>query len=169
MRERRKRLLVDGLVAGVLGYAIVAVFFAAINVLTGHPVFYTAALLGEATFGGLRDAGGASMDPGLMLAFNGVQLVAMLAFGFLAAWLIYETELHPEVWYVALFAFLAAALAGSGAVAAATVLSGRLVSPWIVLVASLLALAGMAGYLAAGHRPLLRLVQETGGMPGTTG
>jgi len=163
MSELRKRMLVEGMVAGVLGYVVVAVFFVVVNVSAGRSPVYTAALAGEATFGGLRDAAGMTMDPGLVLAFNGVQLVVLLAFGFLAAWLMYATEMRPALWYVTFFAFLAATVAGSGAVVAATVLSGRLISPWLVMGAGLVAVAGMMTYLIASHRPLLRRIRASPG------
>lgn len=54
MNAQRKRLLVDGLIAGVIGYAVVAVFHGVLNVVGGHPPLYTAALLGELVFGSGR-------------------------------------------------------------------------------------------------------------------
>jgi hypothetical protein len=154
MTEQRRRMLVDGLVAGVVGYAVVAAFFVLLNVLGGRPPLYTAAALGELVFGG----GGEevlAVDPTLVLAFNGVQLVALLAFGFFAAWLMYEAELHPELWYLAFFLFLAATIVGFASVLVVTMIVGSVVSPWLMVASSLLGAAAIAVYLAVTHRRLM--------------
>ena len=120
MRANRRRLIADGVITGMIGYGVVASFFVVVNLVTGRSPFHTANLLGAVLFGG-ADAAAATIEPGLVIAFNGVHLAAFLVIGFFAAWLVYETELHPVVWYVAFFLFLIAGigtlavmLAGSG-------------------------------------------------------
>jgi hypothetical protein len=165
MTEQRKRLLADGLVGGLLGYIAVVAFFTAVDVLAGRPPLYTAAFLGQAVFGGLRDPAGFMIDGGLVLAFNGVHLLAVLVFAFFAAWLAYEAELHPEFWYVAFFLFLAAAVFGYAGVLAVTVMAGAALSPWLIACAGLLSAMAVAGYLLGSHRGLLRTIRE-GTAPG---
>jgi hypothetical protein len=160
MTEQQRRMLADGLIAGVVGYAVVATFFVLLNLLGGRPPLYTAAALGELVFGGGRDVAGLQVDPTLVLAFNGVQLVVLLAFGFFAAWLMYEAELHPEFWYLAFFLFLAAVIMGYAAVLVLTMIVGSVVSPWLMMASSLLGATAVAVYLTVAHRRLTRSIGD---------
>lgn len=161
MREQRRAMVVDGLIAGAAAYAVVAVFFIVVNVVMGRPPFLTAALLGEGVFAGLRDPGAVLMDPPLMIAFNGVQLVLMLGFAFFVAWLVHETELHPNLWYLAFFVFLSAVLIGFAAVLVLTLLAGSLLSPWLVGISTLLGAVAVVSCFAIRHRALRRSIDRT--------
>lgn len=161
MTDQRKRLLADALIAGVIGYGVVVLFFGVLNLLQGRSPFHTAALLGGAVFGGLRDPGAVLLDPGLVLAFNGLHLLAFLLFGLFAAWLVYETELHPEFWYLAFVLFVTAAVASYAVVLALTVLVGGMLSPWLMVFSTLLGALAMAAYLAGVHRALFRSILRT--------
>ena len=77
MDAARRRLLFDGVIAGVIGYLVVASFFALWNLLQGLSPIYTASLLGEALFAGLRDPAAVTLDIGLAIAFNGIHLIAL--------------------------------------------------------------------------------------------
>ncbi len=160
MLESRSRLLADGLAAGLIGYIVVVIFFAVANVVVGRPAVYTAALLGQALFWGLRDTQALVIGPAPVLAFNGVHLLAFMGFGFFAAWLVYQIERRPEFWYLGFFFFLGAAVLSYAAVLALTVLAGALVSPWLVVGSSLLGALAMAVYLTGTHRSLIRAVVE---------
>lgn len=156
-------MLTDALLAGVIGYGLVVLFFVVVNLAQGRSPFYTAALLGSAVFGGLRDPAQLLIEPGMVLAFNGIHLVAFLLFGLFAAWLVYETELHPEFWYLGFVLFLSAAVLSYAVVLAFTVLVGALVSPWLVVASTAIGALGMAGYLAGVHRPLWRFIATEAG------
>jgi hypothetical protein len=157
MTESRARMVADGVVGGVLGYLVVVVFFLVLDVVGGRPPVHTAAALGSALFGGSPAASGA-MDMGLVLAFNGFHLAAVLVFSFFSAWLMYESERHPELWYVALLLFLAAAVLGYAAVLVGMTLVGAELSPWLVASAGVLSALAVGSYLAGSHRPLLRAI-----------
>ncbi len=159
MDARRARMAQDSIAAGFIGYLAVVVFFAAWNVVGGRSPFHTAALLGEGIFGGLRDPALVALDPGMIIALNGLHLFAFLFFGVFAAWLVHEVETHPDFWYLAFFLFLAATVLSYAAVLALTVMVGGLVSPWLVVASSLVGAAAMAAYLARAHRPLLRSIR----------
>lgn len=168
MNDRRARMAQDSIAAGTIGYLAVAVFFAVWNVSGGRSPFYTAALLGEGLLGGLQDPSLVALDPGMIIAMNGLHLFAFLLFGLFAAWLVYEVELHPDFWYLALFLFLAAIVVSYAAVLALTVLIGGLFSPALVVASSLVGAAAMAAYFARAHRPLLRFIRGSDGS-GLTG
>lgn len=159
MDTKRNRMLADGLAAGFVGYLAVVVMLAAWNLLVGRSPFFTAALLGEALFAGLRDPGLVVIEPGMVLAFNGVHLVAFLLFGYFGAWLTYETELHPEFWYLAFALFVLAVVVGLGWAAALSVMGGTLLAPAIVVAASVVGAGAVAGYLTLSHRSLVRAIQ----------
>lgn len=159
MDAARRKMLSDGLIAGLIGYFAVAFFFAVWNLAGGQSLLRTPALLGEAVFAGLRDPESVTMDPGAIFAFNGVHLVAFLGFGYFAAWLVHETELHPEFWYLAFFLFLAATVMSYAAVLALTVVVGSVLSAWLVVVSSLVGAAAMAVFFAGSHRQLVRSIR----------
>lgn len=161
MNAPRRRLIIDGLATGLIGYGLVVLFFVVLNVATGRSPFHTAALIGEAVFTGLRDPGAVSMAPGPILAFNGIHLLAYLVFGFFAAWLMYETELHPEFWYLAFFLFIGATVLSYAGILVVVALIGTLIPASAVLGASLLSAVGMAAYLTGSHRSLIRKVEES--------
>lgn len=159
MSDERRRMVIDAILAGFIGYVVVVAFFAAVNLVAGRSPFYTAALLGEALFAGLRDPAAVSVEAGMVLAFNGVHLLAFLLFGLFGAWLVYEAELHPQFWYLAFFFFLGATVMGYAAVLALTAVAGILLSPWLLVGSSLLGALAMAGYLGGSHRPLVRSIR----------
>lgn len=61
MLAHRARMLRDALAAGFVGYLSVVVIFGTWNVVAGRSPFHTAALLGEALIGGLRDPAALAM------------------------------------------------------------------------------------------------------------
>lgn len=160
MNAQRQRLLGDGLAAGLIGYVLVAGFFVVLNLVAGRSPFYTAALVGEAIFSGLRDPSAVTLAAGPILAFNGLHILGYILFGFFAGWLVYETELHPQFWYLAFFLFLAATVLMFAVVLAIMTIVESPVPAWSVLVASLLAAVGMAGYLTGSHRSLVGTIRE---------
>jgi hypothetical protein len=106
MTPERARVLSEGLVAGLLGYAVIAMFFGFLHLFTGQSLFHTAAALGEGLVS--HDAaiiGGAAA--GSVIAFNGVHMLAFVLFGVIAAWLVSHAERNPGFFIVMLFLGLA--------------------------------------------------------------
>jgi len=110
MRAERNETIWQGLMAGLFGYATVALLVGAIDVLLGRSFFYTAALLGEWLFYGLKDPAQLTVWPGAVFAYNGVHLLTFLGFGLLAAWLASMAERGPALWYAGMVLFLLAFL-----------------------------------------------------------
>lgn len=94
----------NGLIAGLIGYAVVAIYYSAVDVLLGHAPWSTLSNLGNTLFVGIVDA------PGPLIAFNGIHLAAFIIVGVVAAFLLEEVELHPVFWYVPFFGALAASI-----------------------------------------------------------
>ena len=125
-----------GLVAGAAGYGTVVVFFAALNAAAGRSVFLTPALLGESLLG--RPVDGA-VTAETVLLYNGVHLAIFLALGFIAAWLLLETERHPRLGYPSFLLALVLLLHAIGAVLWLAAPAAAAIPPWSVVVAGLAA------------------------------
>ena len=162
MRPDRTDVWLQGLVAGLAGYAAVALFFVVVNVAGGRSPFYTPALLGSALFYGLRDPAQLVVAPGPVLAYNGLHILVFVVVGVLAAWLVFEVELHPYLWYVVFFLFLAGFLLSLAAVGVLGAEIARLLPWWSVLGANLAWSAALGGCLWRAHRALLRRLASRG-------
>lgn len=160
MEPQRRRLITDGLVTGLVGYGLVAAFFAARDLMVGRSPLYTVTLIGEAVFSGVADLSGVTPAPGPILAVNSAHMVAFVAFGFFAAWLTREAERHPEFWHLALLSFLGATVISYAGVLAALALVGSPLAAGSVVAASVVGAAGMGTYLVVSHRSMIDAIHH---------
>jgi len=156
MKKEWTHIVTQGFVAGLIGYAVVAVLVALFDVLGGRRLFHTPALIGSAMFYGLEDPSVLRIWPGPVLAFNGVHLMVFQFLGFVAAWLAYLSQRGPQFWYIGavlfilvLFHLFAFVLFLSEGVRVA-------LTPWQLFASGALATVAMAAYLVAA-RPELRV------------
>ena len=98
--RRAHGIIRHGAVAALLGFAVVALFFAVASALAGRSPFHIAALLGGSLFFG-RGAG-VVIEPAAILAYSGVHLLIFLTAGIFMAWLARVAEHLMEGWYLAL-------------------------------------------------------------------
>lgn len=155
MSPDRSRVLAEGLVAGFVGYAAVAVFFGLVNLFAGRPLLYTAALLGQALTGGSAGSEAVVVEAAPVLAYNAVHLLIFLAVGVLISLLVGATERNPNVWTLFFLIFVGLVMVTTMAFAIlARPLSARL--PWWSLAgANLSAALAMGAYLVYRHPALL--------------
>ncbi len=150
----------EGIAAGLIGAALVAVWFLAYDLFRGYPL-RTPALLGAAVFRGITDPAAVERDPGLVLGYTVLHGLAFIVFGIVAALLVAAAERQP-ILIVGLFMLFAAfEVLFFGLL---TVLSQSLLGAlvwWNIFVGNLLAAAGMLGYFFRGHRALTRRLRET--------
>ena len=139
----------DGVVAGVIGTATIAVWFLFIDAVTRLPL-YTPSVLGEGFL--LRESGlvlnaRAQSSVELTLMYSGVHGLVFVILGVLAASvvLLFTSRINLGVMMIALFAVLELGFIGTAFVVAKPVLD-ELAWP-IVLTGNFLAAAGMACYL----------------------
>jgi hypothetical protein len=160
MRAATKQAWTGGLYAGLLGYLVVVVFLALVNLLAGRSPFYTAALFGSALFYGLRDPAALVITPGAVLTYNMVHALAFLVLGQVVSWLVTEAERHPVLRYVVLVAliFVAVHVYGFLLLFAHPLLAGA--AWWQLGAASVLAAAAMGGYLLWAHPALRKSLAE---------
>jgi len=155
MRHETQLTLRSGLFAGLIGYGTVVVLVAVFNLLEGRSAFYTPAMFGSVLFYGLRDPAALVVRVGPVLAYNMVHVLAFLALGLLAAWLVSLAERYPIARYGAMFVLLFVA---AHVYAALLLFADPLLRSgawWQIGVASAAAAVTMGWYLLRVH-PLLR-------------
>ncbi len=157
MAREQTSVLREGVVAGCLGAAVVAVWFLVFDFARGKPLL-TPTLLGSAVFYGVKTPIGLDIALGPVLGYTVLHGLAFIAFGIVAASLVAASEHEPAltIAVVILFAcFEMFFLAIEGALGQSVV--GALVW-WAVLVGNLLAAAAMLWYFLLRHRTLPRLL-----------
>lgn len=154
MSDDWTRVMKEGFIAGLLGYAAVVLLFLVVNIAAGQPAFHTPALLGGALFSGMEGTDAVSLEPGPIIAYNGVHLLVSLLIGFGAAWLLLEAERFHSMWYVVFFAFLAAGIYVVVLFGAFAVEIRHVVSWGTVVVGSAAGASAILGYLLWVHRGL---------------
>lgn len=153
---KRSDVLIQGLIAGLIVYASVILFYLIVNVAMGRSPFHTPAALGSVLFYGVRDPAQIRIEPATVIAFNGVHLVVSLLIGLAGAFLAFETERHHPQWYFFLFLLIAGFVYSLVAVGALGAEIARVVPWWSVLGANVTWVLAMSGYLGWMHRALLR-------------
>ena len=152
MSVNARRILQEGFVAGILGYASVVLLFVVLDVLSGHGIFHTPRVLGSALLGPALDPPG----PAPILAYNGLHLLVCLALGTFVALLAGRAEEHHRLGFGITFILLAGSAWVPVAFGVVTVAwLGALT--WLEVVAGTV-VGGVAtiGYVALSHRPLVR-------------
>lgn len=146
----------DGIIAGVIGAAILAGWFLMIDTLHGRPL-YTPSMLGSVLFRSnhapseLKDF---AVSIELTITYTWIHFLAFGVLGGLASRLLWYAESHANLGFaiLLLFVILAFGFLGVTFLLAEPVL-GLLTWP-VVLVGNLLAAAGMATYLSYRHRTM---------------
>jgi hypothetical protein len=146
------RIYQEGMIAGVIGAATVAVWFLVLDTLSGHPLS-TPTLLGSALFRrGALAAPGVSLE--MVLMFTWVHGLVFMALGGAASWLLAQAERHPSFGFGVLMLFVMFQFGFTVAVMLfASPVLGALGWPSI-LGANLLAAASMAVYFLWRHPSL---------------
>ncbi|HEY7521123.1 MAG TPA: hypothetical protein VIE36_22760 [Methylomirabilota bacterium] len=162
MTGGERSVLREGVVAGLIGAAAVAVWFFVFDLARGRP-FLTPGVLGAFVFYGGDTAVGAEPALGPILGYTLLHGLAFIAFGVVAATIMAMSEREPALFigFVVLFACFEAFFFGVlGAFGQS--MHGALVW-WAVLVGNLLASLAMLWYLFRAHRALPRSLVGTWG------
>jgi len=153
--DSRSRYLREGIIAGLIGAAIVAAWFLVYDAARGQP-FRTPTLLGAATLQGLRDPSAVTVSPGLVAQYTVLHGVVFALFGVLVAYLIVSAQSRPSrllMVFIALMSFEIAFLAVLTWWAHPVVTA---LGWWAILIANALAAGGMLVYFFVGYRSLGR-------------
>lgn len=157
MAPGQRSVLKEGVVAGLIGAAVVAVWFLIFDVLRGQP-FLTPALLGSYVFFGIKVPAGVVIAAGPIPGYTIIHGVAFMAFGVVTAALLDASEREPALLIAVLILFAAFEVfvfAVVGALGASML--GALVW-WSILAGNFLAAAAMLWYFLLRHRGLPALL-----------
>lgn len=155
MTPLQRSILREGIVAGLLGAATVALWFLVFDTARGRPLL-TPALLGSAVFSGLTDPAAVPMTIGPILGYTVLHGLAFIAFGVVAASLIAVSEREPALFIAVVILFACFETFFLGALGALGRSMVGAVVWWAIIIGNLLAAAVMLWYFFVGHRALPR-------------
>lgn len=145
-----------GAVAGLLGAAVVAVWFFVLDVVAGQP-FQTPAALGSSLFFGKTAI---EMSARTIVGYCVFHFVAFMLVGVLFVWITERIERRPSfMLFALLFLILGEALALANLATYAQWGLGSL-GVWSVTIANIIGIAVMGWYIWATHPRLRRLTEE---------
>ena len=149
------RHLREGVIGGLIGAAMVAVWFLIYDAARGAP-FRTPTLLGSAALQGVQNQQAVPVSTGLVVEYTVLHGVVFALVGILIAFLIVSAQRQParllmlviallcfEVFFLAVVVWLARPVLND-------------VAWWAILLANVLAAGGMLAYFFVGHRALGR-------------
>jgi hypothetical protein len=150
----------EGVMAGVVGGLVVALWFLGYDLAAGE-IFKTPAMLGAMIFQSGTDLTGAKVTLALVLGYTVLHFFAFIGFGLTIAVLLAASEWEP---FLALGVFLLFAVFEVFFVGFVTLLDQSVVSVlgwWKIVAGNILALLAMTAYFLRGHRGLrLKLVER---------
>ncbi|HEX7117733.1 MAG TPA: hypothetical protein VF212_03045 [Longimicrobiales bacterium] len=156
------RILREGMVAGLLGAIVVALWFLIFDAVAGR-VFFTPAALGSALLFGARSAAEVQVTAATVLLYTIIHVGAFLVIGLVAAALALAAEEQPPILLgmILIFAAFEALFIGMLAIFATWIL-GTL-GWWNIAVGNLLAALAIGAYLWGEHPALRREIRELSG------
>jgi hypothetical protein len=150
-------ILREGVVGGLIGAAVVALWFLLFDFARGKPLL-TPALLGAAVFYGVNNPIGLEIALAPVVGYTIIHLLAFVAFGIIAASVIAASEREPTLVIAVVILFAAFETFFLGVVS----VLGRAVTDvlawWAILIANFLAAVAMLWYFLLRHRALPRLL-----------
>src|SRR2546427_10905587 len=155
MNPGERSVVREGIVAGLIGAVVVALWFFVFDLARGKP-FITPTLLGSMVFFGVKTPVGLDPALGPIVGYTILHGLAFIAFGIVAATMMAMSEREPTLFigFVILFAcfevFFFGLLSVLGQAAQAALVW------WSVLIGNLLASVAMLWYLFRAHRALPR-------------
>jgi len=147
-------LLTQGLVTGLIGAGVVALWFFTLDLAAGHP-FRTPTTLGAALLFGASNVAAIDMNFGLVAAYSVVHVAAFVVAGALFVAVAEQIERTPALVLLAAMAMIVLDAVVSAALALGAQWVLGTLGVWSVLVANVLAVCAMGWYVWATH-PLLR-------------
>jgi hypothetical protein len=172
-REARgKATLREGLLTGVIGAVVVALWFLVLDMVIGRMLF-TPAALGSALFLGAESPEAVRVTASTLLSYTFVHVALFMAVGVVFAGLVVQAERQTSVLMAVVLLFVVSLTLAIGlmAILASWVLAE--LTWWGIAIGNLLAAAAMAGFLWSRHPVLARRLpraEEQGGVEeGTAG
>lgn len=147
------RIIREGVVAGLIGAAAVAVWFLIFDVVRAE-MFFTPGALGSALFLGVNDLAEVQVNALTVVGYTAAHVGAFAVAGLVAAAIVVQAERTPPLLLGALLLFVAfeAFFIGGMAIAAEWLLGA--LAWWTVAIGNLVATLAMAAYLWRMHPDL---------------
>jgi hypothetical protein len=155
MTPAKRSVLREGVVAGLVGAAVVALWFFVFDVLRGRP-FLTPTLLGTLVFEGTASPAGMEPAAGPILGYTLIHVLAFVAFGVVAAAIMAVSEREPALFVAFVILFACFEVVFFGVVGALGQAVQEALVWWAVLVGNLIASIAMLWFLFRAHRALPR-------------
>ncbi len=155
MNPAERSVLREGIVAGLIGAAVVAIWFFAFDLLRGRP-FLTPTLLGSFVFFGINTPAGLSPALGPILGYTVLHGLAFVAFGVVAASMMAMSEREPALFIAFVILFAAFEVFFFGVLSVLGRAMQTALVWWSVLIGNLLASVAMLWFFFRAHRALPR-------------
>jgi hypothetical protein len=141
----------NGILAGMIGAAVVAAWFLLLDMVTRGMPFFTPTLLGSIIFAGKDAAEIVTSDGAAIFAYTGLHGILFLCAGMTLAWMFYHFEHNPQAGLILLLLFITfeAIVWGLG-VSIIPALAGA-VGAWAILVANVGSATAMFAFLLRRH------------------
>lgn len=147
----------EGVVAGMIGAVIVALWFLAYDAAIGQP-FRTPALLGAIVFNGMHQPADFAVTLGLVLGYTALHFFAFIMFGIASSILMAASEYEPVLAFGELILFIWFELCFAAFV---TFLDGQALEEigwWRIIVGNVVALAAIIAYYEHRHPRITRRI-----------
>jgi hypothetical protein len=156
-RTGTRRIIAEGIVAGLVGAVTVAVWFFLIDLVRGQPLF-TPGALGSFVFFRIENLAEVQVTPGTVLGYTVIHVLLFGVFGFLASAFVARAEKSPHLVLlgVILFIVLQALFFGYLAIVAEFLLGN--LAWWAIAAGNLLAAFFMGGFFVVRHPKLRELM-----------
>ena len=166
---KANRIVRDGTILGLIGFAAVAVFYAVFDFLAARGFLFTVNLLGETMFFGLRDPAVLQLpievNPVAVLLYTALHFVMSLGIGMVVAWLIVHLEGPPAQVRLAAMLIAAGFLVTVFAIGMASTPIKSLLPWWSVVLANSMAVIVAGAYVLGRHPGLARRLMAFGREP----
>lgn len=151
---RQHQVVREGLIVGLIGAAVVAVWFLAIDLIAGR-LFFTPAALGSIVLGGATSAGAVDINAVNVLGYTALHVAAFLGTGLVAAGIVaFAEDRHPYVLLGAVLLFVTFETFFIGLLTVVAQWLLELIPWWSIAVGNLLAAVAMGAYLWRRHPAL---------------
>lgn len=159
-RDSVSDIVVDGVITGMIGALLVAVWYFALDMAAGRPL-YTPAVLGTLLMHGSQTpVVPIHVDPVIVAAYTAFHFVAFMVVGIGLAWMMSLFERFPIMFFVILVTFVCLEVMFFAVNVTLGRALGDKLPAWGVTVANVLAAAGMATYLWRRHPSVVKGIER---------
>jgi len=155
-------LLKEGLIVGVIGYASVALLYAAFDFLAARGALFTVDLLGKVVFKGLHDPSVLILpiepDISAIFWYNVLHLASALIIGLIVVRIVKLTENQVTNKYLILFFLIIGFIATITFISFLTIEIRSLLPLWSIIMANLLAVILAGSYLLGKHPQIIHRI-----------